>query len=119
MYTVLKHAKISFISLVNENLTDSVPTKMFESLGVGCPVLLAASGEAAEILEETGLGIAVKPNDDDILWSAFTEMYEKNDVYKQRGPGAKEVIHKKYSRQVAAKIICDEIERRFDIDSGA
>ena len=47
MYTILKHSQMSFVPLVNDKLKDSVPTKMFEALGVGCPVLLAAAGDSA------------------------------------------------------------------------
>ena len=57
MYTILKHSQMSFVSLVNDKLKDSVPTKMFEALGVGCPVLLAAAGDSANILNECGLGM--------------------------------------------------------------
>ena len=49
MFTVLSYAGLSFVPLVNEKLTDSIPTKLYEALGVGCPVLLAAAGESAEI----------------------------------------------------------------------
>ena len=38
------------------NLLDSVPTKMFDALGVGCPVLLYAKGDSADVLNESKLG---------------------------------------------------------------
>lgn len=41
--TILTYAKISFISLKNNSMTDSVPTKIFDALGIGCPVLLLAN----------------------------------------------------------------------------
>lgn len=41
--TILTYAKVSFISLKNNQMTDSVPTKIFDALGVGCPVLLLAN----------------------------------------------------------------------------
>lgn len=56
VYTILKYAKISFVSLKNNNMTDSIPTKMFDALGVGCPVLLLAKGDSVKILEESKLG---------------------------------------------------------------
>lgn len=86
IYTVLRYAKMSFIPLVNERLKDSIPTKMYEALGVGCPVLLAAAGDAAEVLRESGLGIAVRPNDKEALWSGFCQMYQSMDeIMKNRG----------------------------------
>ncbi len=112
MYTLLKHAGMSFVPLVNENLRDSVPTKMFEALGVGCPVLLAACGDAADILNETGLGIAVKPNDDEGLWTAFKNIYEGDYSHEVREKGIM-VILNKYSRQKEAEKMVAEIEKRF------
>ena len=111
MLTVLRHSGMSFVSLVNDNLKDSVPTKMFEALGAGCPVLLAASGEAAEILEESRLGIAVRPNDEEALWRGFLSIYQNKDSYDKEY--AKRVILEKYSRQKAAIEMIEEITKRF------
>ena len=112
MLTVLKHSGMSFVSLVNENLKDSVPTKLFEALGAGCPVLLAAAGESVEILEESGLGIAVMPNDEEALWNAFLKIYQNKDEYDREA--AKKVILEKYSRQKAAEDMIKEITKRFE-----
>lgn len=110
MYTVLNSAQLSFVSLVNENLKDSVPTKMFESLGVGCPVLLAAVGDAADVLEESKLGVAVRPNDDDALWSAFVKFYNGSDNYMQYKEHAQNIIIGKYSRQRAALVLEQKLQ---------
>ena len=105
MFTVLKAAQLSFVSLLNEKLKDSVPTKMFEALGVGCPVLLSAAGDAANVLAECKLGIAVPPNHDDELWNAFMELYSNRDGYLQNRDHAHSVILTRYSRQGAAIIL--------------
>ncbi len=114
MYTVLNHSGMSFVSLVNEKLTDSVPTKLYEALGVGCPVLLAAAGESVEILNESKLGLAVKPNDEEALWKAFVTLYEQRESFLQRKEYARSVILEKYSRQKAAKLMVEEITKRFE-----
>ena len=105
MFTVLKEAQLSFVSLVNDKLKDSVPTKLFEALGVGCPVLLAAMGDSADILRDCKLGIAVPPNRDDDLWNAFMEMYSDRAKYLQNRDHACSVIMAKYSRQKAAAVL--------------
>ena len=105
MYTVLKYAKLSFISLVNENLRDSVPTKMFEALGVGCPILLAAVGDSADILNECGLGIAVRPNDEKALWEGLLNIYTNHEEILKNCARARQIILEKYSRQKAAMLL--------------
>ena len=53
---------ISIISLKNTELFKSViPSKMFESMSMGIPILHAVSGESAEIIDKTGGGITVEP----------------------------------------------------------
>ena len=44
--TLLSEAEISFIPLKSASMTDSIPTKIYEALGIGCPVLLVAEGDA-------------------------------------------------------------------------
>lgn len=113
MYTILKHADMSFVSLSNGRLKDSVPTKMFEALGAGCPVLLAAEGESADILEESGLGVAVSPNDEEALWEGFSKMYtDRQEILKNREQACR-LMMTKYSRQKAALQFAEELEKRF------
>lgn len=113
MFTILKYADMSFVSLANGRLKDSVPTKMFEALGAGCPVLLAAEGESVDILKESGLGIAVKPNDEAALWEGFLKMYEnKQEILKNRETACR-LMRTKYSRQRAAIQLTEELEKRF------
>ena len=53
---------ISIISLKKTDLFKTViPSKMFESMCMGIPILHAVSGESAEIIEKTGVGITVEP----------------------------------------------------------
>src|SRR5262249_15259306 len=42
---------------------DFVPSKMIDFMAVGKPVLLAARGESARILERAGAGLSVPPED--------------------------------------------------------
>ncbi len=113
IFTILKYADMSFVSLANDRLKDSVPTKMFEALGAGCPVLLAAKGEAVDILEECGLGVAVSPNDDEALWEGFLKIrMDKQEITKNRAR-AYRLMKTKYSRQQAALQLTEELENRF------
>lgn len=111
MYSVLKAVDISFVSLVNGNLKDSVPTKLYEALGVGCPVLLAAEGDSADILCESKLGVAVKPNDESELWNGFIDLYQNIDKYRERCTYAQSLMQGKYSRQTASVKMMREIEK--------
>ncbi len=110
IYTVLRCADMSFVSLVNENLKDSVPTKLFEALGVGCPVLLAAVGDSVDLLHECGLGVAVAPNDSEALWKGFTRLYGEHSEILDKAERSREIILDKYSRQKAAELLEEELK---------
>lgn len=105
MFTVLQIADLSFVPLVNGNLKDSIPTKLYESLGAGCPVLLAAEGDSADVLNDTKYGIAVKPNDSEGLWNAFLNLYHAKDSVSQWKTRAVELMKDNYSLQSSAKKI--------------
>jgi glycosyltransferase involved in cell wall biosynthesis len=47
-----------------------VPSKLTDFMAVGRPVLLAAAGESAKLVEEVGAGVVVPPEDPDALAAA-------------------------------------------------
>ena len=108
VYSVLSRADASYVPLVNSNLSDSIPTKMFESIGCGCPVLLAASGDSVRVLEDIGLGLSAAPEDvnaqldclDRILAGAFA------DGEKRR---AAAYVRANYSRQAEGEKLSNMI----------
>ncbi len=118
VYTVLRHAGMSFVPLANEHMTDSIPTKMYEALGVGCPVLLAAAGDSVSILSETGLGVAVVPNDKGALWNAFLHMYQSMGKISENREKAMLLMRTKYSLGRSAETLEKELVARFQRERG-
>ena len=101
--SILSRAKLSFIPLKNSNMKDSVPTKIYESLGVGCPVLLVAEGDSVGIVKESGLGKSVSPDDTaESLTAVFDEMIDNYGSLEAKKEEAKKLMLEKYSRQKIA-----------------
>ena len=98
---VLKQSKISYISLKNGNMKDSVPTKLYESLAFGVPVLLVAEGDSADILADCGLGCNASPDNLEQLVTKFDEMVDQYDDICSNRKHAMNLIREKYSRQSA------------------
>lgn len=109
IYTVLKAADISFVPLVNGNLKDSIPTKIYEALGTGCPVLLAAEGDAASVLKESELGIAVCPGRPEELWDAYLQLYRNRGQMERLKSYAVKLMEGKYSIQSSARLLAEEM----------
>jgi glycosyltransferase involved in cell wall biosynthesis len=103
VFTILSAAKLSFISLKNSNMKDSIPTKIYESIGIGCPVLLVAEGDSCEIVKESGMGQCVSPDHTEKLPKIFDEMVENYDKYSTHRAEAKKLMKEKYSRQQIAR----------------
>jgi glycosyltransferase involved in cell wall biosynthesis len=53
---------------------DFVPSKMIDYMAAGRPVLLAAAGESARLLESSGAGYAVAPEDAEALAAAIRRL---------------------------------------------
>lgn len=71
---LLAAADITLVSLRDVSLfTTCIPSKMFEYLAAGRPVIAAVAGEAAQILREAG-AIVVPPEDSAALAAAIGEL---------------------------------------------
>ena len=99
VHSVLSFAGISFISLKSSKMKDSIPTKLYEALGIGCPVLLLAEGDSCDLLDATGLGRHVSPDHLEHLAAVFDDMVDHYQEIVSLKEAARELIHKKYTRQ--------------------
>lgn len=107
VYTVLKHSKVSFISLKNDNMTDSIPTKIFDALGAGCPILLFAKGDSCKIIDDMEFGEYTSAEDE--LFDKFMYMIENYDKYEKKKKKVVESVKQKYSRKMIASKFESEV----------
>lgn len=99
--TILCHALCAIVPLKSSAMKDSVPTKLYESLGCGCPTLLIAQGDSVGILNETGLGFSAPPEDFGAVLDAFDKVVSTDWLSCQRKK-ASECIESRHSRQKSA-----------------
>lgn len=102
VFSILSRAKLSFIPLKNSNMKDSVPTKVYEALGIGCPVLLVAEGDSANIVDDAGLGRHISPDETEKLVDVFDDMIDHYYDFDAHRDEAIRLMHEKYSRQKIA-----------------
>lgn len=102
VFSILSRAKLSFIPLKNSNMKDSVPTKVYEALGIGCPVLLVAEGDSADIVDDAGLGKHISPDETEKLVDVFDDMIDHYSDFDAHRDEAIRLMHDKYSRQKIA-----------------
>lgn len=102
VYSVLKNAAMTYIPLVNANLKDSIPTKTYEALGAGCPILMVAEGDAPQIVQQSKLGMTLSPNEIERLPEVFQKFVDSYPEIIAQREYAKAYVLREHSRQKIA-----------------
>ena len=112
MPSVWSLCDVSLIQLKDDPLFKSViPSKIFESMGMGLPIILSLpKGEASGIIENTGAGMVIPPEQPEQLAAAVVKLYEN--------PGARAALAKastaaaaQYSRELQASRMLNVLEK--------
>lgn len=91
-----------------------VPSKMFEAMAAGVPIVLAVEGESAELLKAAGAGIGVKPEDPRALADAVLDLYENRALGESLGGHGRHFVREYHSREKFARRY-DEIFRTIEM----
>jgi glycosyltransferase involved in cell wall biosynthesis len=103
---------ISLITLKNDPLFATViPSKIFESMGMGLPIVLALpEGEAAELVRKSGSGVVVQPEDAVGLARVLRRLADDRDECS-RLSGASARAARCFSRDQAALDMANALSR--------
>lgn len=72
---------VSIIHLRRTELfTTVIPSKLFECLGMGIPVLHGVAGESAEIVEREGVGLVVEPENAEALSAGLAQLADDPEL---------------------------------------
>lgn len=105
---------ILFLQLKDLTIFNStIPSKIFEYLGSGLPIIYGLNGIAADILDESGSGIKIKPECDDDLVKAIKTIKDKYDFYVERAKKGQEFVIKHYMREAIMKNYVSTLEKRL------
>ena len=66
-----------------DNFTQVIPSKLFECMGMGIPVLHGVAGESAEIVEREGVGLVFEPENAQALWDGLQRLAQDRALYQQ------------------------------------
>lgn len=79
-----------------------IPTKMLEMMSAGRPLILGVEGQAREILERAGAGIAIQPGNVDELTDAILRLARDASLRKSLGENGRRYVIEHASRAVTA-----------------
>jgi glycosyltransferase involved in cell wall biosynthesis len=80
-------------------LTAALPTKLFEVMAAGRPVVLSAGGEAARMVADAGAGVVVPQEDPAALATALAALHHDRDRVAALGAAGARVARERFSRQ--------------------
>jgi glycosyltransferase involved in cell wall biosynthesis len=101
----------SIIHLKRTDLfTKVIPSKLFESIGMGIPVLHGVAGESAAIVEKEGVGLLFEPENVDELCEKLLILKNEPALYRKCRIRCNEAA-KNYDRSVLARRMTDILER--------
>jgi glycosyltransferase involved in cell wall biosynthesis len=69
----------------SETFTKVLPSKMFEAMAMECPIVLGVEGEAKQLLEEAGAGIAITPEGVEELVAAVVRLANEPGLRERLG----------------------------------
>lgn len=80
-----------------------IPSKMFEIMACGVPIVASLEGEAAQILENSKAAEVVKPDNSDEIAAAIEELINDKEKYNRMKANGPKFVEKNYSRNKLAE----------------
>jgi glycosyltransferase involved in cell wall biosynthesis len=111
----LSASDVSLVSLRDAPLFSAVlPSKMFEIMGAGRPVILGVRGEARELLERADAGLYVEPEDPQQLRDAILRLYRDEAMRRRLGENGRRFVLAHHSREHLAQRYADVLQTVAD-----
>ena len=107
----LRTADVALVPLVSSNLDDAVPSKLLEAWAYGRPVILAAGGEAATIVQHSAGGLVVSPEEPDNLTDAILALKNDPDQLAQYAQNGRAYVQAHFDRRALAGQMGQVLER--------
>lgn len=89
----------------------TIPSKTYECLAMGRPLLMGVEGEAAAVVERAGAGLSFRPGDPDALASAIRKLARDPDLCAQMGGRGRDYAAHYHSRRTITGAFIRETER--------
>ncbi len=95
---------VSLVLLKKSDLFKSViPSKIFESMAMQCPVILGVEGEVKGIIEQAESGICIEPESVTELLQAISSLYQDPGRANKMGMRGRKFVSENYDRSVLAE----------------
>ncbi|MBL8187037.1 MAG: glycosyltransferase family 4 protein [Acidobacteria bacterium] len=80
-----------------------LPSKLFELMGVGCPIICSVEGEAARLVAAAEAGVCIEPEHEDALFAAIHHLRAEPELRKRMSANGQQFVQANYLRSVLAE----------------
>jgi colanic acid biosynthesis glycosyl transferase WcaI len=101
--SILRAGDVTWVPIATDRLLDARPSKMLEAWACRKAVILSASGEAADLVRESGGGVVVPPADPDRLVEAIVALQSNPQLLRSLGDNGYHFVEKRFQRQKLAR----------------
>lgn len=108
--SILSSMDVALITL-KSTIRGAVPSKIYEAMASGIPILLVADGEARDIVLGAKAGVAIYPGDIDGLVKAVRELASKPEWRREMGKAGRVSAINLYDRNKIAEKFESELRR--------
>ncbi len=89
----------------------TIPSKIYEYMAMGKPIILGVKGEALRLIEEGKCGIGVEPESPEDLARAILELFKNKEIATRMGENGREFVVTNFSKGKMVSKYIDFIER--------
>jgi len=86
-----------------------LPSKIFEAMATGCPIILGVLGESAELLEASGTGIVIQPESAEALAQAIERLAADPEAAREMGRKGRRLVEAEFDRDKLAAQMLEEL----------
>lgn len=110
VFALLQRSFAVLVTLRPRKDTSTVPSKLYECLASGRPVLYSAAGEGATTLERSGGGTVCAPGDADALCEAMCGYLREPEEADRQGRAGRDFVARHFDRARIAEAFAAELE---------
>ena len=108
----IKKASLCLVPLKDKKLFESaLPSKMFEYMACGKPIIVSIKGDAERIVRDSKAGMVVEPENAKLLSEAILKYYLNKDRCNFEGKNGMTYVTKKLSKELLISNLMNEIKK--------
>ncbi len=101
--SIMAASDVALVPLVSGALRDAVPSKLLEAWACQKAVILAAEGEAAELVRKSGGGVVISPGKPNELVEAITLLSQNQNLLNQHADAGYIFVRERFDRRKSTR----------------